>query len=223
MKKSTYSTTEDENIESDRKMKKNVTESTIDYNAKVSEDVVVAEEKKEKVEIGYWLVKPKFYLFGVCYMCVRLNSNIFGTFLPFYLINVLKISNTDGDDQTVPFSVALVPLIIYFSSSLISPKLTALYSTIGRGKTLLLGTILEISSLIALYFLTQSTKDYIYPLAIVIGLSQSMILSTGINLISDVIGSKGDSGAFVFGVYSFLDKISAGLLIFFLANLSCFS
>ena len=153
MKKSAYSTTDDENIESDRKIKKNVTESTIDDNAKVSEDVV-AEEKKEKVEIGYWLVKPKFYLFGICYMCVRLNSNIFGTFLPFYLINVLKISNNDGDDQTVPFSVALVPLIIYFSSSLISPKLTALYSTIGRGKTLLLGTILEISSLIALYFLT---------------------------------------------------------------------
>lgn len=87
-------------------------------------------------------------------MCVRLNSNIFGTFLPFYLINVLKISNNDGDDQTVPFSVALVPLIIYFSSSLISPKLTVLYSTIGRGKTLLLGAILEISSLVALYFLT---------------------------------------------------------------------
>lgn len=135
-------------------MKKNVTESTIDDNAKVSDDVVVAEEKKEKVEIKYWLLKPKFYLFGVCYMGVRLNSNIFGTFLPFYLINVLKISNADGDDQTVPFSVALVPLIIYFSSSLISPKLTTLYSTIGRGKTLLLGTILEISSLVTLYFLT---------------------------------------------------------------------
>lgn len=57
----------------------------------------------------------------------------------------------------------------------------------------------------------------------VIGLSQSMILSTGINLISDVIGSKGDSGAFVFGVYSFLDKISAGLIIFFMANLTCFT
>jgi hypothetical protein len=50
-----------------------------------------------------------------------------------------------------------------------------------------------------------------------------MILSTGINLISDVIGSKGDSGAFVFGIYSFLDKISAGILIFFMANLPCFS
>lgn len=38
-----------------------------------------------------------------------------------------------------------------------------------------------------------------------------------------MIGSKGDSGAFVFGVYSFLDKISAGIIIFMLANLPCFS
>ena len=50
-----------------------------------------------------------------------------------------------------------------------------------------------------------------------------MILSTGINLISDVIGSKGDSGALVFGIYSFLDKISAGIVIFVLANLSSFT
>lgn len=42
MKKSAFSTTEDENIESDRKIKKNATESTIDDNAKVTEDVVVA-------------------------------------------------------------------------------------------------------------------------------------------------------------------------------------
>lgn len=34
---------------------------------------------------------PKFYLFGVCYMGVRLYTNIFGTFLPFYLTGVLKL------------------------------------------------------------------------------------------------------------------------------------
>jgi hypothetical protein len=49
-----------------------------------------------------------------------------------------------------------------------------------------------------------------------------MVLSTGINLISDVVGNKGESGAVVFGIYSFLDKISAGLLIYFLATLPPF-
>jgi ABC-type transport system involved in cytochrome c biogenesis permease subunit len=60
-------------------------------------------------------------------------------------------------------------------------------------------------------------------LGVVIGIAQAMILATGINLISDVIGSKGDSGAVVFGIYSFLDKISSGVIIFMLANLPCFS
>ncbi len=45
-----------------------------------------------------------------------------------------------------------------------------------------------------------------------------MILSTGVNFISDVIGSRAKSGAFVFGVYSLLDKFSAGLVILFIGN-----
>jgi len=62
----------------------------------------------------------------------------------------------------------------------------------------------------------------IYAIAIPIGFSQSMVLSTGINLISDVVGNKGESGAVVFGIYSFLDKISAGIFIYFLATLPPF-
>jgi hypothetical protein len=30
-----------------------------------------------------WFKMPKFYLFGICYMCVRLYTNLFGTLLPF--------------------------------------------------------------------------------------------------------------------------------------------
>lgn len=37
-------------------------------------------------------------------------------------------------------------------------------------------------------------------------------------MISDVIGLKGSSGAFVFGAYSFLDKIATGIALFFCAN-----
>jgi hypothetical protein len=71
--------------------------------------------------------------------------------------------------------------------------------------------------------LDESRSSWIYLIAIAIGCSQSMILSTGINLISDVVGSKGDSGAIVFGIYSFMDKISAGLFIYVLATLPPFA
>lgn len=50
-----------------------------------------------------------------------------------------------------------------------------------------------------------------------------MVLSTGINLISDVVGSKAKTGAFVFGIYSLLDKFSAGAVIFIIGNTQAYS
>jgi len=85
-------------------------------------------------------------------MCIRLNINIFGTFLPFYLLLILKLSSEE-EINTVPFEVALVPLIIYFSSSMLSMQLGKLYSFMGRRKTFLVGTFLSVLSLSGLYSL----------------------------------------------------------------------
>jgi hypothetical protein len=45
-----------------------------------------------------------------------------------------------------------------------------------------------------------------------------MVLSTGINFISDVVGTKAKTGAFVFGCYSLLDKFSAGAVIYIVGS-----
>jgi hypothetical protein len=62
-----------------------------------------------------------------------------------------------------------------------------------------------------------------YILAVFIGCSQTMVLSTGINFISDVVGTKAKTGAFVFGCYSLLDKFSAGAVIYFVGNSDAYS
>lgn len=62
-----------------------------------------------------------------------------------------------------------------------------------------------------------------YILALFIGASQSLVLSTGINLISDVVGAKAKTGAFVFGIYSLLDKFSSGIAIFLIGNAAAYS
>lgn len=49
------------------------------------------------------------------------------------------------------------------------------------------------------------------------------MLSTGINLISDVVGAKAKTGAFVFGIYSLMDKFSSGIAIFFIGNSAAYS
>lgn len=62
-----------------------------------------------------------------------------------------------------------------------------------------------------------------YIIAAFVGVSQTLVLSTGINLISDVVGSKAKTGAFVFGIYSLVDKFSGGLAIFFIGSTSAYS
>lgn len=42
------------------------------------------------------------------------------------------------------------------------------------------------------------------------------MLNTATSLISDVIGSDAESSAFVYGVYSLLDKFSNGFLIYYI-------
>lgn len=50
-----------------------------------------------------------------------------------------------------------------------------------------------------------------------------MVLATGINFISDVVGAKAKTGAFVFGIYSLLDKFSAGAVIFLIGNTEAYT
>ena len=58
-------------------------------------------------------------------MCVRLYTNIFGTLLPFYLIDVVKMGNTDPD--VVSYNIALVPMLAYGSSVIVSTQLNKFY------------------------------------------------------------------------------------------------
>lgn len=64
----------------------------------------------------------------------------------------------------------------------------------------------------------ESTTNLILFLTIIsimlLGSGEAIILNTGITYISEVIGQHSSGGAFVFGAYSFLDKMSNGIIIF---------
>lgn len=115
-----------------------------------------------------WFKLPKFYLFGICYMCVRLYTNIFGTLLPFYLIDVLKMG-TDNPEQ-VSYNLALVPMLAYGSSVIVSTQLNRFYLYFGRKKALFVGTAICIGCLIIMTFLNSSTSWVMYILPFFIGI-----------------------------------------------------
>jgi MFS family permease len=141
---------------------------------------------------------------------------MFGTLLPFYLVGVLNLGS--HEESGISFNIALVPLICYFSSVLAASKLTWFYANVGRKKALMIGTIICLLSMLVLYILIVDFAWVIYFVAIFIGISQAMVLGTGINLISEVVGEKGSKGAFVFGIYSFCDKITVGVIIYLVSN-----
>lgn len=167
-----------------------------------------------------WFKLPLFYVFGVCYMGVRVYCNVFGTLLPFYLIYVLKMG-TEQVDQ-VPFTMALVQLLIYASSVSVNLFLLRIYDKFGRKRALLGGGFLCLAAAVGMIFIRPSMTWPIYLIALSIGIAQSMTLSTGVNLISEVIGSRSKKGAIVFGMYSLLDKFASGIIIFAISSSSQF-
>ncbi len=114
-----------------------------------------------------WFKMPKFYLFGVCYMCVRLYTNIFGTLLPFYLIDVLRMG-TDNP-EVVSFNLALVPMLAYGSSVLFSTQLNKFYLLFGRKKALFVGTAICLVCLAIMTFINENTSWLMYILPFFIG------------------------------------------------------
>ena len=92
--------------------------------------------------------------------------------------------------------------------------LDKLYATIGKKWSFTIGVALCAGTAFMLSWLTPENKSIMYAIAPVIGIAQAISLNTGITLISDVIGLRGSSGAFVFGMYSFLDKITSGVALF---------
>ena len=67
--------------------------------------------------------------------------------------------------------MAIIPLSLYLASVIASLLLNKLYVLIGRKKTFSIGAILLIASDIILAFLNKSSRNFIYPVAVLVGFS----------------------------------------------------
>ena len=84
---------------------------------------------------------------------------------------------------------------------MVTSQLIKLYKLLGRKKVLAIGTAFGIVSLVGFYVLTPEYSGLIYFFAVFRGISSGLVLTTGTNLVTDIIGNKGNSSAFVYGVY----------------------
>jgi Na+/melibiose symporter-like transporter len=146
----------------DKKLVEGISEASLD-----SEDEGKITPLKRKESITDWFKMPKFYLFGVCYMAVRMYTNLFGTLLPFYLTDVLDM--TSGDDTQVSYAIALVPMLAYAASVVTSTQIGRFYNLFGRKMALFVGTAMCIGCLVFMVFLSAKDSWVMYILAFFIG------------------------------------------------------
>ncbi len=177
-------------------------------------------ENNDNQEINwlYWMKKPDFYYYIMVYMFVRLSINITSTMIPFFMEVVLKYQKTA--EGGTPYQITVCLLMSTLGSILNSLLLQKFIESktneqSKRTALILIAMIFVTIGCLPLYYLSSDLGYLIYILSFIWGIGFSQGLSCASSLTNDVVGSKGSKGAFVYGAFSFADKLSCGIVLKF--------
>jgi len=151
-----------------------------------------------------WLKNLQFYEVALMYMCSRIFTNITQTYLPLYILETQHFHKS---------FIAIIPLVVYVSGFATSFALSfqIISRLFGRRASSLLGLVVGAGSCIWLWF--HDLHEQIFGVSILLGISSTILMVTSLAMASDLINRSTESGAFVFGVMSFFDKVSTGIAI----------
>uniref|UniRef100_A0A0D9Z2K4 Major facilitator superfamily (MFS) profile domain-containing protein n=1 Tax=Oryza glumipatula TaxID=40148 RepID=A0A0D9Z2K4_9ORYZ len=167
-------------------------------------------KKSARISWGYWFKKALYYQVALLYMLARLITNVSQSLIAFYVTRDLKMNE---------YSKAIIPAIIFCCSFLVSVVLQEIKWNSRRLKSLLtIGAILWVIAGAAVFVLPSQMHNLMYPLAMVIGAANALVMVTTIGLESALVGDDLNGCAFVYGSLSFLDKMSCGIALFVLES-----
>ena len=168
-----------------------------------------SERQIQRMSWKNWFSHLNFYQTAGLYMFARVYINISQVYFSFYITQTLMLAKQ---------FIALLPLTAFLSSFMISFFLGL--SPVNRrvkGKPLFLsGAFVGVANCVLLFY-TQidwpSSSLVFYMIAVVLGLTQAVLLICSLNTTASLINMNTESGAFVYGAMSFLDKLSNGLIV----------
>ncbi|KAF5297230.1 hypothetical protein FQR65_LT10046 [Abscondita terminalis] len=170
------------------------------------------EKNKISLSIFQILGSFRYYQAAVVYMSTMLYINLTQVFVPLYLHETLDMAAS---------ALAKIPLVIYLGSLATSFIVGGLNKLLGRKVAYLCGTCTGLVGCTWVY-LRSHTPGYttyeIYFVALLFGIASSIILVTNLGVTADIIGDKTGSGAFVYGIMCFTDKLSNGVAVFLIQD-----
>ncbi|CAL4094563.1 unnamed protein product, partial [Meganyctiphanes norvegica] len=159
-----------------------------------------------------WLTEPQFYQIAVLYTCSRLVGNLANIFMPIYLQESIQAEET---------LIALVPLVMSLSGVVASVLLK--YLRKGVGKKLSMGIAIFLGMAAAMWSSMSDQEEWsVYCIAILWGLSGSLMIVLSLAFTSDLIGLCTSSSAFVYGCMSFWDKLINGIIVFIIQKITIY-
>ena len=161
-----------------------------------------------------WFKEGQFYLYGFVYTLVRMAVNVVMTVSSLYLIEVLKFKEGLPEDSN-PLAVALTPLISYCFSLLfqlfVYKRMLKVFP--NRFVPMFIAIFVTTAGSIPFFFLNKDNRNIVFVCSPFVQVGLAIMINTSTSMISDVIGKDAESSAFVYGFYSFMDKIANGFAI----------
>lgn len=154
-----------------------------------------------------WLSQPEYWYAGLIYMFTRLVVNVSQVCLPFYVLDVLDLPN---------LYITIMPCTVYVSSMVAAAMMKRAHTRLGRKTTFVGGFVAVCAGCTGMIFLQPAHPWVwlIYPCAVAIGLGNGAVMVGCGSLTAELIGSRTNHGAFVFGTFSFGDKLATGAALF---------
>lgn len=182
----------------------------------------IEDEEIKNINWKFWLSKIDFYVYMLVYMFVRMAINISSSLITFYCKNILKWQNKE-DSTSVLISISLIILTVgsVINSLVLEEFLLKKFNPKKKRLAVFIIALFFMTiGCVPIYFLNNNNDWIYFILSFAIGIGYSAGLSGASVLINDVVGPYGSKGAFVYGLYSFCDKLSCGIVIFFMIDVA---
>ncbi|KAI1296851.1 Major facilitator superfamily domain-containing protein 12 [Halotydeus destructor] len=159
-----------------------------------------------------WLRDSVFYRILILYVIGHLYYVIMQIYIPMLLQHTLRSPKE---------SVAMVPFVTYTVGFLVSFAFKPIATRLGSKAVLLIGCNFGLAFALWIYLADDSFGQswQVYGATALNGIAGTCFLISIVSLISKLTKDYPDSGAFVFGVMSFTDKLVNGTSIFLLEML----
>ncbi|ODN04014.1 Major facilitator superfamily domain-containing protein 12 [Orchesella cincta] len=153
-----------------------------------------------------WFREKHFFFIGLLLVLARMYFNLNQTFIPLFLQEGIK-----AEEEIL----AVIPLTLQVSGLIASCLVRLLLKVVNKKVGYMIATCFAYAGCIWLGYDSQEAlqSGNVYILTVLIGIGSSLMLVLSVSLTSDLIGTNTESGAFVFGAITFVEKTLNGLFI----------